>query len=197
MQKRFGGVTPQNPEDDKYILFGDFVQPICLPTQNNITTSNSHKRRCKFSGWTGGRSGEHYLVGHAAEINNEYVCQDRNEDTTSSKPNCLSVQSFSPPNFSTEKDSKKRKSVSKEKESSYENGMPLVCFSPFPNQPHLNQKTSQNVDKFELIGLYSSSKVENDNRTRLKTRKKDGERDDLVFLNILPYIPWIQIRLSL
>ena len=98
MQKRLGipGKSSNRKKENRFIHFGDFVQPICLPSSDKIKTIFSQKKGCKFSGWNGGKSGEHYLVGHAAEINKAYSCGSW-QDGTSKKHNCLSVRSLSPP----------------------------------------------------------------------------------------------------
>ena len=197
LQKRFGRTTQEKQQDDKYILFGDFVQPICLPSPNKIKTSNPHKRGCKFSGWTGGKSGEHYLVGHAAEIYKTYRCEDTSGDTA--KQNCLSVHSLSPPKLSSVKSNKKRNPGYDE--NTHEHGMPLVCLHSSA-QSSYHQQQSSLLETYELMGLYSASDVDNlqntnDNRSRLKTKKKTGEGHTLEFVNISPYKSWIQVRLSL
>ena len=81
--------------------------------------------------------------------------------------------------------------------------MPLVCLSSKSQSSyHVNRKSSvtqnQHVDQYELIGLYTSSKILNsvahiDPRNGSKTRDKNN----LQFLNISPYISWIDVRLSL
>ena len=201
---RFPSTTEGIKQDNRYIRFGDFVQPICLPSLDKTKTEYSQKRGCKFSGWNGGKSGEHYLVGHAAEINKANNCKNNADNTSSSKHNCLSIRSLSPPKYSTEKINKKRKpQTTREEDSSHENGMPLVCLNSTSHSSHHqqhNQQLAENaVDQYELIGLYSASKTvlnintRDDKPSRLKTKEKNS----LQFLNISPYLSWIQVRLSL
>merc|ERR1719411_1081111 len=103
LKKRVKDGSEPKAELRKYIVLGDFVQPICLPSLNKIKGVSSKKQGCKFSGWTGGKSGEHYLVGHAAEVNRYYDCDQRDSPTTLfSKQDCISVLSLSPPKSPTE-----------------------------------------------------------------------------------------------
>ena len=67
------------------------------------------------------------------------------------------------------------------------------------HQQHNQQLAENAVDQYELIGLYSASKTvlnintRDDKPSRLKTKEKNS----LQFLNISPYLSWIQVRLSL
>ena len=204
LQKRIGAAsTAQEGEyGNRKILFGDFVQPICLPLLDKTKTSYSQKHGCKFSGWTGGKSGAHYLVGHAAEINKAYMCQDDDKNDSPSKHNCLSVRSLSPPKFPKQNTNENRKSRNLEEQNSYENGMPLVCLASesLYNPRHNPQLTDDEVvDGYELMGLYSASKVLNtsENSSRVNSTKTKEQKNGLKFLNISPYISWIKVRLSL
>ena len=165
LQKRIGlsRRSKRNKQNKRHILFGDFVQPICLPASDKITTEGyNHKQGCKFSGWTGGKSGEHYLVGHAAEINKGYACKHNGDNLSTSNKNCLLVRSLSPPKSPTDNADNKRKPVNiKEKERSHENGMPLVCLnSTAHSSPHsqkYNQQSAEHaLDQYELSRTHNS-----------------------------------------
>ena len=80
--------------------------------------------------------------------------------------------------------------------------MPLVCLnSTLHHQKHNYQLAENAVDQYELIGLYSASKtvlniktIDPREQNRFKTKEKNSF---LQFLNITPYLSWIQARLSL
>ena len=178
------------------------MQPICLPSNDKTKTIFSQKKGCKFSGWNGGKSGEHYLVGHAAEINEAYSCGSW-QDTTSKKHNCLSVRSLSPPKHPVENTNRRRSERNVENKNRHENGMPLVCLSSKSQSSlHVKHKASStehnDVDQYELVGLYTSSKIL-DSVAHIDPRNGSNTKDknNLQFLNISPYISWIDVRLSL
>ena len=142
------------------------------------------------------------MVGHAAEISKAYSCGSW-QDATSTKQNCLSVRSLSPPKHPVENDSKRRTERNIENENRHENGMPLVCLSSTSQSSfHVKHKSSltehNDIDQYELIGLYTSSKIL-DSATHIDPRNgsKNREKNNLQFLNISPYISWIDVRLSL
>ena len=143
-------------------------------------------------------------MGHAAEINKGYACKHNGDNLSTSNKNCLLVRSLSPPKSPTDNVDKKRKPVNiKEKERSHENGMPLVCLnSTAHSSPHsqkYNQQSAEHaVDQYELIGLYSDTKVLNLHNLEAKqSRLKTKETNGLQFLHISPYLRWIQVRLGL
>ena len=187
----------------KYIVFGDFVQPICLPSLNKIKAASSKKQGCKFSGWTGGKSGEHYLVGHAAEVNREINCKDKVGNILEANQNCLSVRNLTPPKFSLEKKSRQlRKS---DDENPHENGMPLVCpysasIDSIKYKKYIGITWDYDIDQYELVGLYSKSNQFTYSETREGESSIQGVNEhasSLQFLRISPYIPWIKVRLTL
>ena len=204
MQKRIrtSGKSNNRKKENRFIHFGDFVQPICLPSNDKIKAVFSQKKGCKFSGWNGGKSGEHYLVGHAAEINKAYSCGSW-QDGTSKKHNCLSVRSLSPPKHPIDNNSNRRTGKNIESHKRYENGMPLVCLSS-KSQSSFHEKHKSSlaknapVDQYELIGLYTSSKIL-DIVDHIDPRNGSSIKDKnhIQFLNISPYISWIDIRLTL